>query len=514
MRCLFFSALLGALLFVSVCRASDQAPAIDRPNIVLILCDDMGYSDLGCYGGEVQTPHLDRLARQGVRFRQFYNNAKCTTTRASIVTGLFPRRSGGLLTRQMVTVGEILAADGYRTSLSGKWHLGSSESTHPYHRGFGEFYGLLDGCCNFFDPSIRDPKYKGGRIRSFGRNDQRITDFPEDFYTTDAFTDHAIECIRKAVQADKPFFAHLCYTAPHYPLHAKPEDIQKYRGKYRMGWDRLREQRFHRMREIGIIDERHQLTAQDPRSYSWEQANQDWEDHRMAVYAAMIDSMDQNIGRLLETLRETGCEQNTLVLFLSDNGGCSEEPGGRAKKGEQPKLIPGPREFYTAVGPAWGWAQNAPYKRYKSWCYEGGIRTPLIARWPGKIAAGSFSDQVGHIIDLLPTFLEATGSRYPGEFGGQPILPAEGISLLTALTSGKAEERPPLAWEWSGTRAIRIRDDKLVWNKPQREWELYDLKLDPAEAENLAQGNPEKVAAMSAAWWDWAKKTGLKIKKK
>ncbi|MEC9094674.1 MAG: arylsulfatase, partial [Planctomycetota bacterium] len=434
--------LVPVILCLDIKQARPATPQDTRPNIVLIMCDDMGYSDIGCYGGEVQTPNLDRLARKGMRFRQFYNNAKCTTTRASILTGLFPRRSGGLLNKKMVTLGEVLSSAGYQTSLSGKWHLGTSEVTHPYKRGFSEFYGLLDGCCNFFDPSIRDPKYKGSRVRVFGRNNQRITEFPADFYTTDAFTDHAIECIQKFSDNKKPFFAHVCYTAPHYPLHAKPADIAKYRGKYKMGWEQLRKQRFSKMKSLGVIDDRHVLTEIDSKSYDWENSNQDWEDHRMAVYAAMIDSMDQNIGRILFALKETGVAENTLVLFLSDNGGCSEEPGGRTLKHKTPKLIPGPKEYYTAVGPAWGWAQNAPYKRYKSWCFEGGIKTPMIAYWPRRIPANTFSNQVGHIIDLMPTFLELAGTGYPTTYGSNRVIPVDGVSLVKSLTQNHVFDRP------------------------------------------------------------------------
>lgn len=502
--------LLVAFLNAGLCEAHDT----ERPNIVLILCDDMGYSDIGCYGGEVRTPHLDRLAREGLRFRQFYNNGKCTTTRASLLTGLFPRRSNKkLLNQQMITLGEALETAGYQTSLSGKWHLGSSNTTHPRQRGFKQFYGLLDGCCNFFDPLIRDPDYKGGRIRSFESEHGRVEKFPSDYYTTDAFTDHAIKCIRTAAKSDQPFFAHICYTAPHYPLHAKPADIAKYRGKYKMGWNQLREQRYERMKKLGVIDERHVLTGTDPKSYAWEKSNQDWEDHRMAVYAAMIDCMDQNIGRVLNTLKETGADQNTLVIFLSDNGGCAEEPGGRALQGQQPKLIPGPKEFYTAVGPAWGWAQNAPYKRYKSWCYEGGIKTPLIAWWPQKIRANQMTDQVGHIIDLMPTFLELAQADYPDVYQGHQLLPLEGVSLVKTLTAGQTFRRPPLAWEWSRNRAIRIGDEKLVWSKSDKKWELFDLAQDPSESRDLAPENPEKLQSMSDDWFEWAQKTGLKTKK-
>ena len=286
-----------------------------RPNIILIMCDDMGFSDIGCYGGEVDTPNLNQLAREGMRFTQFYNNAKCTTTRASLVTGLFPRfgkrnvdttLGRQHLRRNMVTLGEVMAEAGYLTALSGKWHLGRSADTHPYHRGFQRFYGLLDGCCNFFNPLQRDPAYKGGRVRVFAQNDKLLHSFPSDFYTTDAFTDHAIESIKAATTKRQPFFIHVTYTAPHYPLHAKPKDIAKYRGKFLMGWDAMRQRRWSRLKSMGLATSSWKLSDGDSRSYDWETANHAFEDHRMAVYAAMIDSMDQNVGRLLDTLKETG----------------------------------------------------------------------------------------------------------------------------------------------------------------------------------------------------------------
>ena len=479
--------------------------AESRPNIVLIMCDDMGWSDIGCYGGEVKTPHLDRVAAEGMRFTQFYNCAKCTTTRASIVTGLHPRREGALLRRSMVTTGEVLAAAGYQTSLSGKWHLGRGEDEHPYRRGFQEFYGLLDGCCNFFDPAQPDPPYKGGRVRTFGRNDQPITEFPEDYYTTDAFTDHAIQQIRAAVKADKPFFVHVCYTAPHYPLHAKPEDIRKYVGRFRHGWDELRRQRYARQVEMGLVDPAvWKLSDRDSRAYDWETADHAFEDLRMAVYAAMIDAMDQNIGRLLKTLEETGVDDNTVVFFLSDNGGCSEEPGGR----DPAVRNPGPKDDYVAVGPAWGWAQNAPFKRYKSWVHEGGICTPMIARWPKAIEANSITRQPAHIIDFLATFVELAETEYPTTFNGHDIIPLEGRSILPILLGETRRPHPSLAWEWAGNRAIRQGDWKLVWDKQVKVWELYDLSVDRCETDDLAARHPGRVEAMSADWFAWARQTG------
>ncbi|MEM9381014.1 MAG: arylsulfatase [Planctomycetota bacterium] len=490
------SLLLAPLLAATTVAAAGE----ERPNVVLILCDDMGFSDLGCYGGEVETPVLDRLAAEGTRFTQFYNNAKCTTTRASIVTGLYPRRGeGGLLRRDMVTIGEAMRAAGYRTALSGKWHLGHGEHSHPHQRGFDSFYGLLDGCCNFFDPSRPDPPYKGGRVRRFGRDDERVTEFPDGYYTTDAFTDHAIECVERFAAEEAPFFLHVCYTAPHYPLHAKPEDVARYRGRYREGWDVLRRERYARQRAMGMLEpEAWPLSEGDPRAYDWERADQDFEDHRMAVYAAMIDSMDRNIGRLVKALEKAGVADDTLILFLSDNGGCAEEPGGR----DPEERTPGPVDDYVAVGPSWGWAQNAPFRRYKSWVHEGGITTPFIAWWPGRVAAGAWNREPAHVIDLLPTCVELAGGEIPRR--------VEGRSMAGLLTEGTREPHAELAWEWAGNRALRRGDWKVVWEKRAKTWELYDLSRDRTETRDLAAEHPERVRELAAAWFAWAERTELR----
>lgn len=486
-------------------HSAEGAPEDPRPNIVLIMADDLGFSDIGCYGGEIETPNLDRLAREGMRFTQFYNNGKCTTTRASLTTGLYPERRGKLLTEQMVTIGEVLGASGYQTALSGKWHLGSDDTRHPFRRGFDRYYGLLDGCCNFFDPAQPDPDFKGGRVRQFGHDDQSVEEFPADYYTTDAFTNHAVECIRDFSANDAPFLVHVCYTAPHYPLHAKPEDIAKYRGKYMMGWDELRKRRFENQVQIGIVDESSWAFSEgDSRKYEWSTADKDWEDLRMATYAAMVDSMDQNIGRIIETLEETGELENTLILFLSDNGGCAEEPGGR-----DTESIPGPKEYYTAVGPSWGWAQNAPFRRYKSWTHEGGITTPLIAYWNGHIQANSISSQPAHIIDFMPTFVELADTFYPTEFKGVRIRPTPGRSIVPILQGETRQPHPYLFWEWSGNRAVRRDDWKLVWDKVYKEWELYDLPTDRTETNNVIDDHPDLASELSEIWVQWALGTGV-----
>jgi arylsulfatase len=278
--------LVSVVCAFGILQAAIAPVGAAAPNIVLIMCDDMGFSDVGCYGGEINTPNIDRLAAEGLKFRQFYNNAKCTTTRASLITGLYPRQNGQLLKPNMLTIAEVLKQAGYQTALSGKWHLGNAAPRRPSDRGFDEYYGLLDGCCNFFDPAQPDPKFKGGKVRFFAKNDQRITEFPQDFYTTDAFTDYAIDFVGLATKAENPapFFLHLCYTAPHYPLHAKPEDIKKYQGKYLEGWEKLRQDRHQRQVELGIIDPEWQLPEPGREVQAWENAeNKDWQDLRMAI---------------------------------------------------------------------------------------------------------------------------------------------------------------------------------------------------------------------------------------
>ena len=513
--------MMRALLVLMVLAPSVCLAEVNKPNIILVMVDDMGFSDIGCYGGEVETPNLDRMATEGTRFTQFYNNAKCTTTRASILTGLFPRfGKPGHMRTNMITLGEAMKLAGYHTAMPGKWHLLETgkydvrvagswhddyvKTSHPFFRGFDSYYGLLDGCCNFFNPSQADPSYKGGKVRKFGHNDQAITEFGKEFYTTDAFTDDVVGRIREYSKDDKPFFLHLCYTAPHYPLHAKPKDIAKYRGKFRMGWEQMRKDRWARQQAMGLTDETWALTQGDPRSYDWATADHEFEDERMAVYAAMIDSVDQNMGRILKTLEVTGQADNTLVMFLSDNGGCSEEPGGR----DPSKRTAGPGDDYVAVGPSWGWAQNAPFRRYKSWVHEGGITTPMIAWWPGHVAANAINRDPAHIIDLLPTFLDLADTDYPQQYNGHEILPVEGRSMKPLL-EGRSREMHDLYWYWSRNRAVRQGDMKLVWSNDVKVWELYNISRDRCEMNNLADEQPRIVKQMSADWFAWAEEMGL-----
>ena len=493
---------VGALCWAGSGVFAVEKPALP-PNIVLIMADDMGYSDIGCYGSEIQTPNLDRLAREGLRFTQFYNNAKCIPTRASILTGLYPRGERARLTTNMVTVAEVLRGAGYQTALSGKWHLGAAAPQRPIDRGFDEFYGLLDGCCNYFNPAQQDPPSEGGRFRIFAHNDQRIRKFPADFYTTDAFTEHAIATVRRFAAAGKPFFLHLCYTAPHSPIQARPEDIARYEGKYSAGWAALRQQRHMRQLELKLVDPKWKLPGPDALVYDWAASDQKWEDRRMAVYAAMVDRMDQDIGRVLQTLKELNLETNTVVMFLSDNGSSSEEAGGRMTS-----RLAGPKSSYMNVGPGWAYAHNTPFRRYKLWVHEGGIATPFIVRWPGVVKPNTQTHQVGHIIDMLPTCLELVGAEYPREFKGQRILAVEGRSLVAAF-KGK-EVAPPdlLFWEQDGNRAVRQGKWKLVWDVELKHWELYDLDADRTETKDLVASYPAKVKELAAAYERWALSTG------
>lgn len=499
------------ILCFSLLAAAIAAPAADapRPNIILMMADDMGFSCIAPYGGEIQTPNLQRLADEGVKFTQFYNNAKCTTTRASLLSGMYPRNGGNSIPNGIATIGEQMRTAGYRTALCGKWHLGSQSPQRPFDRGFDEYYGLMDGCCNFFNPAQPDPDAKGGKVRVFGHNEDLIKKFPEGYYTTDAFTDHAIKTIQRFHGESKPFFLHLAFTCPHYPLHAPPEDIAKYRGKYKAGWEAMRVARYERQKAMGLWDNMPELSGTDSKAYAWEGANQDWEDLRMATYAAMVDRMDQNIGRLLKALDDLGIADNTIIMFLSDNGGCSEEPGGRDDK-QQPGIV----STYTAVGPSWGWAQNSPFRRYKSWVNEGGISTPFIVRWPGHVKPGTKTSQIGHIIDVVPTCLDLAGAKPLAESHGQKTLPLEGSSLAPVFRGDTRTAPAELCWEWSGNCAVRHGPWKLVYDtaaaKPVK-WELYNLETDRTELHDLAAEKPELVKELSASYTKWATTTGRKL---
>ena len=507
---------------------AETPPPGKRPNVVVIMADDMGWSDLGCYGGEIDTPNLDRLAAGGLRFRQFYNNAKCAPTRASLLTGLYSQQvgchNGPERMRNCATVAEVLGTAGYKNYMAGKWHA----EELPTQRGFDRYFGLADGCCNFFNPGRQragePPPAEKNFPRKFARDGEVLQPFtPEDpdFFTTDAFTDAALEHLAGHPE-DTPFFLYLAYTAPHYPLHAPEADIEKYRGRYRGGWDALRRERHARQIEMGLVDPDWGLAPRDERVPAWEDISDlgnwareftarrygltpeqctsaDWWDRTMAVYAAMVDRMDRNIGRVLDAIAARGELDNTLILFLSDNGGCAEF------RHQTPEVPPGPAHGYHTCDPPWANAQNTPWRKYKRYDHEGGIATPCIAHWPARIAPNTQSDAVAHIIDLMPTALELSGATYPTENHGERVPPLEGQSLLPLLDGGAGDADRTLCWQFSQAAAIRQGDWKLVVDGKEP-WELYNLREDRTELNNRAPAEAPRAQAMRTAWREWAER--------
>ena len=511
--------LVLAALFPAVGGSLAAGGEARRPNLVVVMVDDMGFSDLGCYGGEIETPHLDRLAAEGLRFTQFYNAARCCPTRAALLAGVYPHQAGvghmvgnlgtpayqGYLDGRCVTIAEALRPAGYATLMTGKWHVGSAPRHWPRQRGFDRYFGTPSGGGVYFKDALT--------IRTevfFVLDDERV-DVPDDFYVTDAFTDYALEFVDEAVAAGQPFFLYLGHIAPHWPLQAKPEDIAKYRGRYDAGWDAIRRARYDRQVEMGIIDRRWPLSPRHPQAGPWaEEPPHQQADlaERMAIYAAQVDSVDQNMGRLIEQLETLGCFDDTLILFLSDNG-CSAEggPGGFSRGVEGAPL--GTGLSYASAGLEWANVSDAPFRKFKMSVHEGGIATPLIAHWPAGIGRrGEIKHQVGHVIDLLPTCLEAAGAPYPAERNGTATLPLEGISLVPAFRGEPLARQEPLYWEHQGNRAIRDGDWKLVASHNQP-WELYDMAADRTELNDLADHRPEVLERLRRQWEAWAEACGV-----
>ncbi|MFV0378642.1 MAG: arylsulfatase [Mangrovibacterium sp.] len=499
--------------------------AAQKPNIILIMSDDMGFSDLGCYGGEIHTPNLDKLAQTGVRFTQFYNTARCCPTRASLLTGLYPQQAGighmtrspenpedydiglpgyrGVLNRNCVTIAEVLKGAGYSTLMTGKWHLGMNAADEwPLQRGFDKYYGILPGACNYFKPE---------HPRGITEGNDTISVSDPDYYTTDAFTENAIRFIGQSQKEnpDKPFFLYLAYNSPHWPLQAPTEDINKYRGRYKNGWQSLREERYKRMVEMGIIDSGWELSPQD--SKEWDSLTDEKKKEmelRREIYAAQVDRMDQNIGRLVDYLEQNKLINNTVIVFIDDNGACAE--GGELGGGPARQLETHEGYFLT-YGQAWANASNTPFKRYKHWVHEGGISSPMIVHWPNGIQKkdeGSFVRQYGFLPDMMATFVDLAGANYPSEYNGNKIHPLEGKSMVPLF---KGKDKPvhtePIFWEHEGNKAVRQANYKLVmaWDeKHPDKWELYDLDKDRTEICDLSAQMPEKVAEMKAMWEKWA----------
>jgi len=497
---------------------SGAAEPARKPNIVVIMADDMGFSDIGSYGGEIATPYLDQLAADGLRFTQFYNTARCCPTRAALLTGLYPHQADvghmtksefplegyrGELSKQALTIAEVLKPAGYGTYMLGKWHLSTTEKpgNWPADRGFERFYGIIAGATGYFAPSTlmrdatpisvkSDPEYK-----------------PADYYLSDALGDNAVKYIGEhyAKTPEKPFFMYVAFTAPHWPLHAPAETIAKYRGKYKAGWEATRAARLQKQLDIGLIDKSWTPALHDaPKWDSLTPAQQDEMDFRMAIYAAQVDRMDENIGKLITELKNQKQLDNTLILFLADNGGCAE--GGMLGGGTAASLG-GTGGYLLSYGKAWGGVSNTPFQLYKHFVHEGGIATPLIAHWPATIARkGQLETQPGHLIDIMATCVDVAGIQLPKDHGGQPVLPIEGRSLVPAF-AGKPLEREAIFWEHEGNRALRVGNYKLVAKGPQGKWELYDMAKDRTELHNLAAAEPERLKQMSATWEAWAQRT-------
>lgn len=512
------------------------------PNIILILADDMGYSDLGCYGGEIDTPNLDRLAANGLRYSQFYNTARCSPSRASLLTGLHPHQTGiGVLTydtgpegypgdlgRASVTIPEALKSAGYRSYMSGKWHVSSDLNTPspswPMQRGFDDFFGTITGSGSFYHPNT----LKRGNACA----DHEATGNP-DFFYTDAINDEAAGFVRQHVRShsDQPFFLYVAHTAPHFPLHAHDEDIAKYKGRFDAGWDDLRKARLDRLVKAGILNPHWPLSVRDASEPHFSDAeHKAWLLRCMEVYAAQIDRMDQGLGRLLATLEETGRFENTLILFLSDNGGCAEDiptnvdmdhfvdyfqiaqratrDGREVHIGNDPTITPGGEETYQSYGRAWANLSNSPFRLYKRWVHEGGIATPLIAHWPDGIDdAGGIRHVPAQLPDVMATLLELSGAEYPARYAGHDIPPCEGTSFAASFV-GEMQRKAPLFWEHLGNAAIRQGKWKLVRDYPGP-WELYDMEADRTELLDRAADLPERVAEMAAAYQNWADRCGV-----
>jgi arylsulfatase len=516
-----FSFALLAIASVLLGRGAGEAAAAERPNIVVILVDDMGFSDIGCYGSEIATPNIDALAKSGVRFTQFYNTARCSPTRASLLTGLYPHQAGmghldnivhenskgtsGRLRDDCVTMAEVLRPAGYFTAMAGKWHLGQQHGTPPWTQGFDRSLSSQSGGIYFRKQPYRPQLFLNGEEKM---KDDPI--FGQHWYSTDLWTDWGLKFIDEARAAKQPFFLYLPYCAPHFPLMAPAEDIARYRGKYLEGWEKLREARHKRQIELGVVDSAWPLSEIPPDVPDWDSLSDEQKeryDHMMAIYAAMIDRIDQNIGRLVGELEKRGVLDNTLLLFMSDNGGNAEAGPHGIYEGKNPG---GPRSR-VFLGQCWATLNNTPFRRYKHFTHEGGVSTPLIAHWPAGIPSernGRLERQPGHVVDVMATVVAATGAEYPKQYNGHEIQPPEGVSLLPAL-AGKPLDRPnPIFWEHEGNRAIRRGKWKAVM-KLKGPWELYDIEADRTEQHDLIDQQPELAKELIAQWEAWAKRADV-----
>ncbi|MGI9352001.1 MAG: arylsulfatase [Rhizobiaceae bacterium] len=517
-----------------------QESQSQKPNVILILVDDMGFADLGITGSEINTPNIDALANGGALLTSMYNCARCCPTRASLLTGLYPHNAGighmgvdlgtsayqGFLRNDSATIAEHLRASGFKTLMSGKWHIagdfdprdtdnwrvGDLNHPTPRQRGFDRFYGTLDGATHFFHPHY------------VLEDDGQVEVSPDSFYYTDAITDKAIGMIGEAAAEKNPFFLYLAHTAPHWPLHALPQDIFKYEGVYNGGWDKTRTARHEEMNARNLFRTNWDISPRDTEVMPWEQVeHKSWEAAKMATYAAMVDRMDQSIGRLVSALQDIGQYENTLILFLSDNGGCAEFmaedgwaqsfpdhtlDGRKITMGNIPNLMPGNDLTYQSYDKPWANVSNSPFRLYKHYVHEGGISTPLIAHWPNGIKVSSVAQEACHVVDVLPTILEITGSSYLKELDGHAIQPYQGESLVRLLTGKDWNREQPIFFEHEGNCAIRLGNFKLV-RQYGFDWELYDMDIDRTELNNLIGKNVPLENDLLAQYSNWATQTGV-----
>lgn len=551
----FFPVLSCFFLLLSCSGVNKQqktSRTADRPNIILIMADDLGYSDLGCYGGEIATPNIDRLAANGIRFVNFYNTSRCCPTRASLLTGVYNHLAGvgemttdrnlpgyrGFLTANTVTLAEVLRDAGYRTAMTGKWHVSntieqanpaaqmrwlnhqeghplfSPIEQYPTNRGFEKYFGNIWGVVDFFDPF------------SLVTGTTPVKSVPGDYYHTDAINDTAVKYVNEFSKKSTPFFLYIAHTAPHWPLHALPEDIKKYESTYKVGWDAIREKRYQRMISSGLIDPT--TTKLSPRienELSWKNnPDKEWDARAMTVHAAMIDRMDQGIGRIIDALKKNGQLENTLILFLSDNGASPENamaygPGfdrpGETRDGKKiiyptgKKVMPGPQTTFASIGRRWANVANTPYRFAKESSFEGGVRTPLIAYWPKRIKEkGTVSHILGHVMDFMATFVQLANTQYPDAYKGNKIHPTSGISLAPAFYNTNFKGHDALYNEHFGAKYVRSKEWKLV-AQPNQSWQLFRINDDETEMNNLAAQYPEVVKTLESLWHTWAIKNNV-----
>ncbi len=519
-----------------------------RPNIVLIMADDLGWSDLGCYGSEISTPNLDSLAASGIRFTQMYNSARCCPSRASLLTGLNPHQAGighmvnnmglpayqGYLNDNCVTIAEVLKSSGYRTLMAGKWHVAGDQVSLPpgWHpnmpgypsprgRGFDRFYGILSGGGSYYNPNM------------LMDDDTQISVETTDYHFTDVISSKAVQFVDDAVHRDEPFFLYMAFTAPHWPLHAWPDDIERYRGKYLKGWDETRMNRHESQRGLGVVDPRWELSPREPAVRPWDdEQEKEWRDVQMAVYAAQVEQVDRGIGRLIEKLKASGEFENTVIVFLADNGGCAEflaedttvpDPerynyptvdGRVVRTGNSPDIEPGPPDTFASVDIAWANVNNTPFRLFKHYTYEGGISTPFIMHYPnGTNSGGSIFNNPAHITDINATLLDLAGASYPSTFNGHDIKPLEGESFASVLSGHEWERDKPIAWEHEGNRAVRMGDWKLVSEiadpgdpNSRAVWELYNIPEDRVESNDLINGDRDRADGMLRYYNEWAER--------